>query len=124
MDVVKNEVNLIKFNPDKKEWIETGCCYLDRFKGCFKNAIEPNCNQDGKAFMNWCVNSYFSDIVDLACPKGLEYHGSKCTQLISHIKVPLNHTEEEPHSLFVPLYKLLLEFGEIEFDNVTSVDRP
>ena len=114
MDLVKKEINLIKFNPNKREWIPTGCCYLDRFRGCFKKAIEPHCNDDGKDFMNWCVTSYFSDIVDLACSRDLTYNGDKCTELISHIKVPANHTEPEPHSLFVPLYKLLLEFGELE----------
>jgi len=70
--------------------------------------------------MNWCVNSYFSDIVDIACPKDLEFQGEKCSQLISHIKLPANHTEQEPHSLFVPLYKLLLEFGEIELESLSQ----
>lgn len=113
MDVIKQEVNLIRFNPNKKEWISTGCCYLDKFKGCFQKAIEPHCNNDGKEFMNWCANSYFADIVDMACSKDLSWGSEKCNQMISNIKVPANYTEPPPHSVFVPLYKLLLEFGDI-----------
>lgn len=114
MDVVKKEVSVIHWNPNKKEWIPTGCCYLDRFRSCFAKAVTPHCTQDGIDFLNWCINSYFSDVVDMACTKDLTWNGDKCQKLVSHIKVPSNYSEPVPHSLFVPLYKLLLEFGDID----------
>lgn len=115
MDIVKRAVVTIRRNPNKKEWIPTGCCLIDKFKSCFQVAIEPFCDLEGKRFLNWCVNSYISDILDLVCMKELSHDGPKCTELVSHIlPASSNSTEADPHSLFLPLYKLLLDFGDIE----------
>jgi hypothetical protein len=50
----------------------------------------------------------------MACTKDLVWSGGKCQKLVSHIQVPANYSEPDPHSLFVPLYKLLLEFGDVD----------
>ena len=114
MDLAKREVTTIKRNQNKKEWIPTGCCLINKFKNCFDKAIEPFCDLEGKTFLTWCVNSYISDILDLACGRDLSYDSEKCTTLISKIQHnPKNLTEPEPHSLFAPLYKLLLDFGDV-----------
>ena len=121
MDVLKNEVNRIKWNPNKKDWLETGCCYLDKFKGCFETAMEPYCGPDGKKYLKWCADSYYADFMDMACPSNLSFNGSKCKLLArKHAKILKSNEaarkDPEPHSVFVPLYRLLLDFGDIGQD--------
>lgn len=122
MDLLKNEVNKIKWNPNKKEWLPSGCCYLDKLKSCYEKAMDPYCNQDGKKYMRWCAESYYADFIDMACPtSSSDFTGSKCKSLSKKLSKiiksnPAAKNDPEPHSVFVPLYKLLLEFGDITQD--------
>jgi len=118
MDVLKNEVAAIKRNPTRDEWLPTGCCYLDKFKNCFDTSIIPFCDAEGTKFMNWCRDAYTQDLTDLACSKELSYTGSKCKELVSNIKPkPENSTEKEPKSVFAPIYKLFIDYTDIDKDN-------
>lgn len=56
----------------------------------------------------------------MACSKDLAWGSEKCNSMIANIKVPSNYTDPPPHSVFVPLYKLLLEFGDIGVSELLS----
>ncbi|KAI1288085.1 hypothetical protein HDE_09631 [Halotydeus destructor] len=112
MDIVKRDVALVRRNPEKKEWITSGCCMLDKFKSCFRRAIEPHCNKEGKEFADWAMKGYIGDIEGLACNSELKYDAPKCVELMDKVKMKKGEQIVPPRSLFVPLYQMLLEFGD------------
>lgn len=67
--------------------------------------------------MNWAANSYYADITDMACSKELKDGSKECKSLVRdmrrHSKSRDKTKDPDPHSVFVPLYKLLIEFGDI-----------
>lgn len=86
---------------------------MDKFKTCFDKAVVPFCDKEGKRFLNWCRDSYIADLVDMGCNKDLDFGGSRCNKLMDLIG-PATGLEDEPKSVFKPLYRLFLEYQEFD----------
>lgn len=68
-------------------------------------------------FISWMITSYYSTITNMACSKELVDGSIECKSLIrdmkkaAKIRDPIK--DPDPKSILLPLYQLLLEYGDM-----------
>lgn len=88
--------------------------FADKWLKCFRRAAKNVCNEDGIKFLEWVVDPYISDALDLGCKKEWTFGSEKCTQSINQIGSNIKNSSlpAASKSILLPLYKMLAEFAE------------
>jgi hypothetical protein len=100
--------------------------FADKWLKCFRQSAKKVCNEEGIKFLEWVVDPYVSDALDLGCKKDWTYGAGVCTQSIKQIPTsPRNVTIPVSKSIMLPLYLLLSEFArEQDVKDLSSLELP
>ncbi|CAG2115675.1 unnamed protein product [Medioppia subpectinata] len=87
----------------------------DKWLKCFRESAKKVCDKNGVKFLEWVVDPYVSDALDLGCSKDWKYGSDICTTSLSQVPQQLpNGTQNESKSILFPLYMFLSEFGKLD----------
>jgi hypothetical protein len=115
MEKLTANINSVRRNKNKQEWLPSVCCFVDKWRKCARRGAKPFCDAEGMKFLRWGADAYVSDLTDLACSAKLAFGGERCQQLVRNIpKQPINSTEIEPKSVLLPMFRIITEYADWE----------
>lgn len=101
--------------------------FTDKWLRCFRKAARKSCNQEGVKFLDWVIEPYVSDAIDLGCRKEWIYGSDKCIQSMKDIptEIVARNGTAVSKSILLPLYHILTELAsDKDIKDLSEIELP